>query len=34
MLPLQTTGGEGRRWWFINGEPLEAAGAVNHAAAG
>ncbi len=27
MLPLQTSGGEGRRWWFINGEPLEAAGA-------
>ncbi|WP_228712568.1 hypothetical protein [Klebsiella pneumoniae] len=26
MLP-QTSGGEGRRWWFINGEPLEAAGA-------
>ncbi|WP_074193978.1 hypothetical protein, partial [Klebsiella pneumoniae] len=21
------SGGEGRRWWFINGEPLEAAGA-------
>jgi penicillin-binding protein 1C len=21
MLPLQTTGGEGRRWWFLNGEP-------------
>jgi penicillin-binding protein 1C len=20
MLPLQTTGGEGRRWWFLNGE--------------
>ena len=27
MLPLQTSGGEGRRWWFINGDPLEAAGA-------
>ncbi len=27
MLPVQTSGGEGRRWWFINGEPLEAAGA-------
>ncbi|VEB01317.1 Penicillin-insensitive transglycosylase [Klebsiella pneumoniae] len=34
MLPLQTSGGEGRRWWFINGEPLEAAGAKNHANAG
>jgi penicillin-binding protein 1C len=21
MLALQTTGGEGRRWWFLNGEP-------------
>ena len=27
MLPVQTSGGEGRRWWFINGEPLEATGA-------
>lgn len=27
VVPLQTTGGEGRRWWFLNGEPLEAAGA-------
>ena len=27
MLPLQTTGGEGRRWWFLNGEPLPAEGA-------
>ncbi|PLM50842.1 penicillin-binding protein 1C, partial [Klebsiella michiganensis] len=27
MLPLQTTGGEGRRWWFLNGEPLQAEGA-------
>ncbi|XNM65767.1 hypothetical protein ACLK2E_13980 [Escherichia coli] len=27
MLPLQTTGGEGRRWWFLNGEPLTAEGA-------
>ncbi|MFK3705716.1 peptidoglycan glycosyltransferase PbpC [Klebsiella sp. NPDC088457] len=27
MLSLQTTGGEGRRWWFLNGEPLDAAGA-------
>lgn len=26
-LALQTTGGEGRRWWFINGEPQEASGA-------
>ncbi|MBB1201883.1 penicillin-binding protein 1C [Enterobacteriaceae bacterium 89] len=25
-LALQTTGGEGRRWWFINGEPLDNAG--------
>ncbi|MGM1331448.1 hypothetical protein ACS0TW_37350, partial [Klebsiella michiganensis] len=24
---LQTTGGEGRRWWFLNGEPLTAEGA-------
>ncbi|VTM74802.1 Penicillin-binding protein 1A [Raoultella planticola] len=23
MLALQTTGGEGRRWWFINGEPQD-----------
>lgn len=23
---LQTTGGQGRRWWFLNGAPLEAAG--------
>lgn len=22
-LPLQATGGEGRRWWFLNGEPLD-----------
>lgn len=27
MLPLQTSGGEGRRWWFINGQPIDAAGA-------
>lgn len=27
MLSLQTTGGEGRRWWFLNGEPQAAAGA-------
>ena len=27
MLALQTTGGEGRRWWFLNGEPLTAEGA-------
>ncbi len=27
MLSLQTTGGEGRRWWFLNGEPQTAAGA-------
>ncbi|VUS64259.1 peptidoglycan glycosyltransferase PbpC [Klebsiella spallanzanii] len=26
MLPLQTSGGEGRRWWFLNGEPLLAEG--------
>jgi penicillin-binding protein 1C len=25
-LTLQTSGGEGRRWWFINGEPLDKAG--------
>ena len=28
MLPVQTSGGEGRRWWFINGQPLDAAGAT------
>ncbi|HAU8264070.1 TPA: peptidoglycan glycosyltransferase PbpC [Kluyvera intermedia] len=22
-LPLQAIGGEGRRWWFLNGEPLD-----------
>lgn len=22
-LSLTTTGGEGQRWWFLNGEPLE-----------
>ncbi|MCF6658815.1 peptidoglycan glycosyltransferase PbpC [Raoultella ornithinolytica] len=27
MLALQTTGGEGRRWWFLNGESQTAAGA-------
>jgi penicillin-binding protein 1C len=26
-LALQTYGGEGRRWWFINGEPTENTGA-------
>ena len=26
MLSLQTTGGEGRRWWFLNGEPMPAEG--------
>nr|WP_315300832.1 peptidoglycan glycosyltransferase PbpC [Raoultella terrigena] len=26
VVPLQTTGGSGRRWWFLNGEPLDAAG--------
>ncbi len=25
-LPLQATGGEGARWWFINGEPLDNHG--------
>ena len=25
-LALQTSGGEGRRWWFLNGEPQESAG--------
>lgn len=25
-LVLQTSGGEGRRWWFINGEPQQAQG--------
>ncbi|WP_054179417.1 peptidoglycan glycosyltransferase PbpC [Trabulsiella odontotermitis] len=25
-LVLQTSGGEGRRWWFVNGEPLEETG--------
>ncbi len=25
-LPVQTTGGEGRRWWFLNGEALSEAG--------
>jgi penicillin-binding protein 1C len=25
-LALQTYGGEGRRWWFINGEPTENTG--------
>ncbi|RAU53000.1 penicillin-binding protein 1C [Pseudocitrobacter sp. RIT415] len=24
-LALQTSGGEGRRWWFVNGEPQESA---------
>jgi hypothetical protein len=33
MLPLQTTGGEGRRWWFLNGEPLMPP-APAHATAG
>ena len=27
MLALQTTGGEGRRWWFLNGESQTTAGA-------
>ncbi|WP_155483922.1 hypothetical protein, partial [Trabulsiella odontotermitis] len=26
-LVLQTSGGEGRLWWFVNGEPLEQTGA-------
>jgi len=25
-LPLATFGGEGRRWWFLNGEPLDVQG--------
>ncbi|MEO3991733.1 peptidoglycan glycosyltransferase PbpC [Pseudocitrobacter cyperus] len=25
-VALQTSGGEGRRWWFLNGEPQEGAG--------
>lgn len=25
-LVLQTSGGEGRRWWFVNGEPQQAEG--------
>lgn len=25
-LPLHATGGEGERWWFINGEPLDSHG--------
>jgi penicillin-binding protein 1C len=25
-LTLQTSGGEGRRWWFLNGEPQEGSG--------
>lgn len=28
-LPLATFGGEGRRWWFLNGEPLDAQGRTN-----
>lgn len=27
-LVLQTSGGEGRRWWFVNGEPQQAEGAA------
>lgn len=23
LLPLQSSGGEGARWWFLNGEPLD-----------
>jgi penicillin-binding protein 1C len=26
-VALQTNGGEGRRWWFINGEPTDDTGA-------
>ncbi|WP_174507703.1 peptidoglycan glycosyltransferase PbpC [Klebsiella oxytoca] len=26
MLSLQTSGGEGRRWWFLNGEPQAVSG--------
>lgn len=25
-LALQTLGGEGRRWWFVNGEPTDNSG--------
>ncbi|EJH2659544.1 peptidoglycan glycosyltransferase PbpC [Salmonella enterica] len=24
-LPVSTTGGKGRRWWFLNGEPVNSA---------
>lgn len=24
LLPLQSSGGEGSRWWFLNGEPLSS----------
>ncbi|EDR4477181.1 penicillin-binding protein 1C, partial [Salmonella enterica subsp. arizonae serovar 18:z4,z23:-] len=24
-LPVFTTGGKGRRWWFLNGEPVNSA---------
>ena len=27
-LPLATFGGEGRRWWFLNGEPLDVQGSA------
>ncbi|MNP66369.1 penicillin-binding protein 1C [compost metagenome] len=25
-LPLQASGSDGARWWFLNGEPLNAQG--------
>lgn len=25
-LPVQTSGGAGERWWFLNGEPLTERG--------
>ncbi|MBK0017355.1 peptidoglycan glycosyltransferase PbpC [Kosakonia cowanii] len=28
ILPLQSSGGEGGRWWFLNGEPLTARGTL------
>ncbi|WLI75911.1 peptidoglycan glycosyltransferase PbpC [Kosakonia sp. H02] len=28
VLPLQSNGGTGGRWWFLNGEPLSAHGSV------
>ena len=28
ILPLESSGGEGGRWWFLNGEPLTARGTL------